>query len=183
MQVHVKLGREDCHERRVDLTNSHRPVRVCFMIDRLAAAGTETQLLALIRCLDRSNVQPFLCLLDGEDEQSKALELNDCTILRLGIRRLFRLLTVSKAWELSRFLKRERIDITQPYFPDSTYVGVLADLAGRAREHVLGRFTFTAQAKLYGKLFGDLIGVVEQGTKGTVLGPESRKPLAGAVDG
>ena len=30
-----------------------RPVRVCFLIDELAMAGTETQLLALIRHLDR----------------------------------------------------------------------------------------------------------------------------------
>ena len=32
------------------------PVRVCFLIDELANAGTETQLLALIRHLDRSRI-------------------------------------------------------------------------------------------------------------------------------
>ena len=30
-----------------------RPVRVCFLIDQLTSAGTETQLVALIRRLDR----------------------------------------------------------------------------------------------------------------------------------
>ena len=38
----------------------NEPVRVCFLIDELAAAGTEMQLLALIRHLDRRRVAPFL---------------------------------------------------------------------------------------------------------------------------
>src|SRR5829696_3289826 len=64
------------------------PVRVCFMIDRLTRAGTESQLLALIRELDRTKVQPTLVLLDGEDDLSRALEPADCPVIRLGVRRL-----------------------------------------------------------------------------------------------
>ena len=48
------------------------PVRVSFMIDRLSRAGTESQLLALIRELDRTKVRPSLVLLDGEDDLSRA---------------------------------------------------------------------------------------------------------------
>src|SRR5262245_54454941 len=94
-------------------------IRVCFLIDRLAAAGTESQLLALIRHLDRSRVQPYLCLLDGDDPTSRALEPQDCPVLRLGVRRLARLRTIPRAWRLARFLRRERIDVLQVYFPDS----------------------------------------------------------------
>src|SRR5262249_41947690 len=36
-----------------DSAPAARPVRVCFLIDELAVAGTETQLLALIRHVDR----------------------------------------------------------------------------------------------------------------------------------
>jgi len=50
-----------------EVSAPQRPVRVCFLIDRLAAAGTESQLVALIRNLDRQRVEPFLCLLDGTD--------------------------------------------------------------------------------------------------------------------
>jgi len=53
------------------------PVRVCFMIDRLTRAGTESQLVALIRALDRRKVQASLVLLDGEDDLSRALEPTD----------------------------------------------------------------------------------------------------------
>src|SRR5215470_1581673 len=65
------------------------PVRVCFMIDRLSRAGTESQLLALIRELDRAKVRPSLVLLDGEDDLSRALEPADCPVIRLGVRKLF----------------------------------------------------------------------------------------------
>lgn len=101
-----------------------RPIRVCFMIDSLQPAGTETQLLALIRHLDRSRVRPALCLLDGEGELSRSLEPADCPVFRLGVKRLTRPQTLAKASRLARFLRRERIDVLQVYFPDSTYFGV-----------------------------------------------------------
>ena len=41
------------------------PVRVCFMIDRLTRAGTESQLIALIRELDRTQGAPTLVLVHG----------------------------------------------------------------------------------------------------------------------
>jgi glycosyltransferase involved in cell wall biosynthesis len=108
-----------------------RPVRVCFLIDELATAGTETQLLALVRGLDRRRVQPSLCLLRGASAASRALEPADCPVLRLGVVSLRSPATLAAAWRLANFLRRERIDVLQVYFPDSTYFGVpVAWLAG-----------------------------------------------------
>ncbi|MBI1914225.1 MAG: glycosyltransferase [Planctomycetes bacterium] len=108
-----------------------RPVRVCFLIDELAPAGTELQLLALVRRLDRRRVQPSLCLLRGDSAASRALEPEDCPVLRLGVGSLRSPATLVRAWRLARFLRRERIDVLQVYFPDSTYFGVpVAWLAG-----------------------------------------------------
>jgi glycosyltransferase involved in cell wall biosynthesis len=107
------------------------PVRVCFLIDDLAKAGTETQLLALIRELDRGKVQPYLCLLRGQSELSRSLEPADCPILRLGVGSLRSPRAVVAGWQLGSFLRRERIDVLQAYFPDSSYLGVpVARLAG-----------------------------------------------------
>jgi glycosyltransferase involved in cell wall biosynthesis len=112
-------------------THAPRPVRVCFLIDELTTAGTETQLLALIRHLDRARVQPYLCLLRGEAGQSRLLEPDDCPVLRLGVRGLARPATISRLLQLVRFLRRQRIDVLQLYFPESTYFGTLAGwLAG-----------------------------------------------------
>jgi glycosyltransferase involved in cell wall biosynthesis len=94
------------------------------MIDRLYPGGTETQLVALIRNFDPGRVKAYLCLLDGEDDLSRSLEPPHCPVLRLGVRSLRRWHAVAKAWEFVRYLQRERIDVLQVYFPDSTYFGV-----------------------------------------------------------
>ena len=107
------------------------PVRVCFMIDRLTRAGTESQLVALIRELDRSRVTPSLVLLDGEDDLSRALEPADCPVVRLGLRKLASLGAVAAARRLRAFWREQRPDVLQTYFLDSAYFGVpLAKLSG-----------------------------------------------------
>ena len=107
------------------------PVRVCFMIDRLSRAGTETQLLALLRELDRSQVQPSLVLLDGEDDLSRALEPADCPVIRLGVRKLLSPKAVSAAGRLRAFWREHRPDVLQVYFLDAAYLGApLAKMCG-----------------------------------------------------
>jgi L-malate glycosyltransferase len=107
------------------------PIRVCFLIDELAVAGTETQLLALIRSLDRSRILPYLCLLRGGNARSRCLEPTDCPVMRLGVGALARPSAIRAAYRFVRFLRSERIDVLQVYFPDSTYFGIpLAWLAG-----------------------------------------------------
>jgi glycosyltransferase involved in cell wall biosynthesis len=102
-----------------------RPIRVCFMIDKLSTAGTETQLLALIHHLDRSRVSPYLCLLGGESEFSRALEPKDCPVLRLGVRSFKTPGWLWKAGTFRRFLRQNDIDVLQVYFPQSSFLGVL----------------------------------------------------------
>lgn len=107
------------------------PVRVSFMIDRLSRAGTETQLLALIRELDRSRVEPSLVLLDGQDDLSRALEPTNCPVLRLGVRRLLSLTAARAARRLRAFWHDVRPDVLQVYFLDAAYFGApLAKLCG-----------------------------------------------------
>lgn len=115
------------------------PVRVCFLIDELAPAGTETQLLALIRHLDRRRVRPYLCLLRGDSPVSQALEPDDCAILRLGVGSLHHPSTLWRFGRFVRFLRRERIDVVQAYFPDSSYFGVLAAWLAGVRHRVRTR--------------------------------------------
>jgi glycosyltransferase involved in cell wall biosynthesis len=102
------------------------PVRICFLIDELATAGTETQLLALIRHLDRREFAPSLCLLHGDSPASRALEPDDCPVRRLGVGSLCRPSTLMKLRCFARWLRRERIEVLQAYFPDSGYFGMTA---------------------------------------------------------
>jgi glycosyltransferase involved in cell wall biosynthesis len=136
------------------------PVRVCFLIDELALAGTETQLLALIRHLDRRRVLPHLCLLRGDNPASRALEPDDCPVRRLGVGSLSRPAALARMLRFARLLRHWRIDVLQAFFPDSTYFGLCAAwLAGvphrlRSRNN-LGHW-LTPVHRLLGRSLGRL---------------------------
>jgi len=140
------------------------------MIDKLSTAGTETQLIALIRHLDRARVKPYLCLLGGQGESSRALEPGVCPVLRLGVRSFKTPGWLAKAWRLGCFLRQNRIDVLQVYFPQSTFVGVpLAWLVGvrhivRTRNN-LG-YSMTSLHRVLGRLCNLL-------TDGTVVNCEA----------
>jgi L-malate glycosyltransferase len=108
-----------------------RPVRVCLMTDTLCAAGVELQLLLLLKWLDRKKIFPCLCLLDGSDPKSRALEPHECPVIRLGIQRLRHVRSAVAAWRLACFLRQERIDVMHPLVPDSLYFAApVAKIAG-----------------------------------------------------
>jgi L-malate glycosyltransferase len=139
------------------------PIRVCYLIDRLGIGGTEAQLLALIRHLDRSRAEPYLCLLDGTGAASQALEPADCPVLRLGIRSLHQPRTAAGVWRLIRYLRRQRIDVLQTYFPDSTYLGVLAarlaGVPGIVRTRLDLGFWLTGVHRFLGRIYKHLIDI------------------------
>jgi glycosyltransferase involved in cell wall biosynthesis len=104
------------------------------MIDDLSRAGTESQLLALVRGLDRRHFAPSLVLLNGEDPASRALEPADCPILRLGVTKLLSVKALSAVKRLRAFWREHRPDVAQIYFHDSAYFGVpVAKLCGVKR--------------------------------------------------
>jgi glycosyltransferase involved in cell wall biosynthesis len=116
------------------IANGHaprKPIRVCFVIDGLARAGTESQLLLMLKQCDRAVIEPYLCLLNGEDADSNELLPSNCQTLRLGIRRLASATALRQAWRFWRFLRQNQIDVVQTYFNDSTrFAAPIAKAAG-----------------------------------------------------
>jgi len=139
---------------------SRRPVRVCFVIDRLSRAGTETQLVALLNQLDRSVVEPSLCLLNGDDGESRSLLPSSCPVLHLALKHLTSPAAVSAASKLASFWRTHRTEIVQTYFLDSTYFAApLARLMGirhvvRVRNN--SGYWLTRKHRLLGRLVGRL---------------------------
>ena len=139
----------------------NRPIRICFLIDGLTRAGTETQLLALIRSLDRRRFRPSLVLLNGEDPLSHELAPADCSVIRLGVQSLHSPRVLRAGAKLSAYWKRERIDLVQAYFLDCTYFGVpLARLSGVRRvvrvRNNLGHW-LTPRHRALGRVIGRLV--------------------------
>jgi glycosyltransferase involved in cell wall biosynthesis len=159
------------------------PVRVCYMIDRLTVAGTESQLLALIRTLDRRRIRPSLVLLDGEDDVSRALEPADCPTLRLGVRKLASLRAVRATSRLRAFWHDHRPDVLQVYFPDSTYLGApVARLCGIRNvlrvQNNLG-YWVTGRHRVLGRLVRPLLSATltnSEAGRAAIVGQEHLRP-------
>ena len=132
MQSSLPRHKREVHLPRTD--NNQQPITVCYIIDRLDQAGTESQLLALIGNIDRSIVNPLLVILDGNDTVSQLLEPSNCLVLRLGVNKLGSLTAVSAARQFVHFLRTHKVDLLQAYFLDSAYFGIpLARWAGVKR--------------------------------------------------
>lgn len=165
-------------------TTAAKKVRVCFVIDRLARAGTESQLLLLLKQLDRARIAPYLCLLAGQDDVSRSLLPDHCPALQLGVRRLASLNTMKQAWKFWRFLKHERIDVVQTYFPDSTrFAAPIAKAAGvravfGSRRNISQPMTRcdTWVTRFYHRYFVDKVVANCEAARRAVLEQESAKP-------
>ncbi len=101
-----------------------RPLRVGFVIDTLApGAGTENQLLLLLRTLDRRRVSPHLCCL--WDHPALATLDTGCPVTVLGFHRL----ASAAGWRgfraFRRWVKTERLDLVVTFFRDANLVGTL----------------------------------------------------------
>lgn len=146
-----------------DSNRRTEPIRVCFLIDRLSRAGTESQLLALIRAFDRSRVEPSLVLLDGDDGTSRGLEPEGCPVLRLGVRSFASRRAVCAAQTLARFLRHHHIDVLQAYFLDSVYFGAPVARVAGVRRIVRVRnnagYWLTRKHRLLGKIYGRLCDI------------------------
>jgi glycosyltransferase involved in cell wall biosynthesis len=145
-----------CHSPCIVAAATKRPVRVCFLIDSLSRAGTETQLLALLHRLDRSRVEPILCLLRDRPDQPHPLEPEGCQVLRLGVRSFHQPTLPLRMARFIGILRRERIDILQVYFPDSTYFGVLCGWLSRVRHIVRTRNNLGYSLTPWGRRLGRL---------------------------
>ena len=101
-------------------------IKIAFIIDTIESptAGTEKQLLMLIRHLDRSKFHPCLCVL----RSSQWLENNfaDCEVVDMGVESFGKLDTYRNIWKFVRFLKSNCIDIVQTHFKEGNWVGVIA---------------------------------------------------------
>ena len=145
-----------------------RPLRLALIIDYLAgptAGGTETQLLELIKGLDRRRVQPHLIVLReppsaetghaGLSRSSLSAWLKDlariCPIKHLGCGFSLDLATIRGLMKLASFLTARRIQVIQTFFTDASLIGLSASLITRAKVIVSRRNCGYADTP--GKLF------------------------------
>lgn len=101
-------------------------IKIAYIIDTIESptAGTEKQLLMLIRHLDRSKFQPYLCVLRKSEWLEKEFEL--CPLFVADIYSFKRVKGLMGIRSLSKFLRKEGIDIVQTHFRDASIAGIIA---------------------------------------------------------
>lgn len=130
--IHLGLGlgfiREASSKRRVKTTSM---IKIAFVIDTIESptAGTEKQLLMLIKNLDRTRFQPFLCVLTSSDWLER--EFTECKLIHIDVPSFGNFASYGNILKFIFFLRRERIAILQTHFVDGNKIGVVAGkLAG-----------------------------------------------------
>jgi L-malate glycosyltransferase len=110
-----------------NLTKSmHDKLSICLVIDTIDSptAGTEKQLLLLIKHLDRAGFTPHLCVLRNSTWLNEKFDL--CPLHVVGIDSFKNPISFFKLLKFSRLLREKRIDIVQTHFRDSTIAGIIA---------------------------------------------------------
>jgi len=109
-----------------------RPIRICFVIDYIwGRGGSENQLVMLINHLDRNRFEPFLVLTKSTQEMSGEFVPQSCPVYYYTLKQIYSLAGLKKALEFRRFLKENKIDLIQAYFPDSTFfASIVGKLSG-----------------------------------------------------
>ncbi len=115
------------------MNNSSNRIRVLYCIEYLAHGGTEKQLMALIRGIDRCCFEPYLCCLrhsmiglDFKKEALRLFEEMDCRKIQLDFISFRRFGWIKEVNSLARFINDNRINIIQAYFQDPSVFAVIA---------------------------------------------------------
>jgi glycosyltransferase involved in cell wall biosynthesis len=106
-------------------------VKIAFVIDSIASptAGTEKQLLFLLRCLDRNKFEPYLCCLQSSQWLEKDFDI--CPLYIVKVKSFKHPVSFFRLWRFAKFLQKEKVDIVQTHFRDANIAGIISGkLAG-----------------------------------------------------
>jgi len=114
-------------------------VRIAYVIDTIdgPTAGTEKQLLMLLRHLDRTRFDPILCVLRSSRWLKE--EFNLCPVHEIGVRSFKDPRTLVAMGRFVRLLKTERVSVVHSFFRDGMRVGITAGRLAGVRLNIAGR--------------------------------------------
>ena len=155
-----------------------RKIKVLYLIDYLSiGGGTENQLRKLIRHIDKDKFEVSVVVLKYLDWEGFP-EYADpgCPHICLHVESLLKYDTFMKIIQLSRYIKKNNIDIIHTFFFDSNLIGVIAAFLSGRRKVVVSRrdlgFWYTKPKLLilrFCKFFSDMYLVNAEAIKQTVM--------------
>jgi glycosyltransferase involved in cell wall biosynthesis len=155
---------------------SSMTIRIAFLIDTISTdtAGTQKQLLEVIRRLDRSEFEPqLICLWESPWMAENALP---CACTVLDYHGFIKMSFPGVVRRLSSLMAHEHIDIVQTFFEDSIFVAWIAALLARQRPLLLSSRRDIGlgldNQPWYHSLFGRALPFVNRGFVGIVANSE-----------
>src|SRR3989338_10001953 len=115
-----------------ELTTATGPVqKICilYLIDKLMPAGTQVNLLEIIKRLDRNRFDPRIIALIEGGELEDEFETAGVSPIVLRVGKVYGPSGLKALSYLTRYMKKEKIDIVQTYF---LHADILGSLAGKS---------------------------------------------------
>lgn len=106
-------------------------IKIAFVIDSITSptAGTEKQLLFLLRHLDRNDFEPYLCCLQSSQWLENDFDI--CPLYIVKVKSFKNPVSFFRLWRFAKFLQREKVDVVQTHFRDANIAGIISGkLAG-----------------------------------------------------
>jgi glycosyltransferase involved in cell wall biosynthesis len=110
-------------------------VKILFLIDELLVGGTENQLILFAENLPRDSFDPIIGVLRKTDYQDTLKIKTPIVDFKWSGIPLTK--NLSLLWRIKNYLDRERFDILQTYFADSTIYGAWAARLCRNRPYLI----------------------------------------------
>jgi len=106
-------------------------IRILYLIDKLQAAGTQTNLLEIIRRLDRNQFEPHVIALVEGGTLTREFESAGTSPVILSVKRAYGISGIKALAFLVSYLKKHKIDALQTHFLHADILGgMAAKLAG-----------------------------------------------------
>lgn len=102
------------------------PIKIVFMIDKLVPAGTQTNLLEIVRNLDSERFRPFVISLSENGSMDEDFKKAGAELITLSVKKAYGLSGLKALKFLISFFKKENIDILQCHFLKADLLGVFA---------------------------------------------------------
>ncbi len=106
------------------MTSHIQPPGVLFLINTWVVGGTETQVLNLLRYLDRSRFTPYVCSLYADAKLGSAMASVGVPTISLGIRRMRYPDSILRLARLARFCRAKGVRVIQGVRTDQVALAV-----------------------------------------------------------
>ncbi len=110
-----------------------RKIRILYVIDKLACAGTQRQLIELLGHIDKEKFEPAVCCLLFDGEWAWKVRELGIPIHVLGLKKIYGLKALYKLFMLIRLIRRGRYDIVHNCLFAANVFGTLAAKLARIK--------------------------------------------------